>query len=82
MPLYVRDDAARDLAQRLATRRGCTVTEAVRDALREALARDAAEFQRRRDEARKILGELDSLPRLRPGFGDDDLYDEKGMPIL
>jgi antitoxin VapB len=82
MPLYVRDDTARDLAQRLAERRGCTVTEAVQDALREALVRDKAELEGRREQAHDILHALDSLPRRRPGLKDDDLYDEKGMPIL
>jgi antitoxin VapB len=82
LPLYVRDNKARDLARRLAEQRRCTVTEAVRDALREALERDSAEIEERRQRAREILQELDSLPRLRPGVPDDDLYDERGMPVL
>ena len=50
MPLYIRDDDVHALASRLAERRGCTLTEAVRSALNEALAR--AEAARRRAPAR------------------------------
>jgi antitoxin VapB len=82
MPPYARDDDIQELARCLADRRNCTVTEAVRSALREALERDAADIEERRRRAREILARFDATPRLRPGFTDKDLYDENGLPIL
>lgn len=81
MPLYVRDEMVRALAARLAERRNCSVTEAVRAALREALAHDAAERNARREAARAILAEFDAAPGRRLDFDDRDLYDENGLPV-
>jgi hypothetical protein len=81
MPLYIRDDEVRSEAERLARSRHCTITEAVRVALREANARvdaERAERERRLDEA---LARLDNLPR-RSVTTDRDLYDDEGMPVL
>jgi antitoxin VapB len=82
MPLYVRDDEVHEMANRLAQRRQCNVTEAVRAALREALERDEAEIAVRKAAILKILERFDATPPLRPGFTDKDLYDENGLPIL
>jgi hypothetical protein len=82
MPLYIRDDDVHALASRLAERRGYTLTEAVRSALSEALARAEAERAEKLRRTREILAELDAMPDLRPGFTHDDLYDEDGMPVL
>lgn len=82
MPLYIRDDDVRALATELARRRHCTLTDAVRLALQDALDRietERAEKLRRID---NILAELDAAPDLRPGFKHDDLYDEEGNPVL
>jgi hypothetical protein len=81
MPLYIRDDEVRSEAERLARSRHCTITEAVRAALRDANARldaERAERERRLDEA---LARLDALPR-RSVTSDRDLYDDEGMPVL
>ena len=82
MPLYIRDDDVHALASRLAERRGCTLTEAVRSALNEALARAEAEREEKLRRTREILARFDAAPRLRPDFTDDDMYDENGLPIL
>ncbi len=82
MPLYIRDDDVHALANRLAQRRGCTLTDAVRAALQEALERVESERAERLRRTEEILARFDAAPRLRPGFTDRDLYDERGLPIL
>ena len=82
MPLYIRDDGVRDLAQKLAERRRSNVTEAVRSALSEALEREADDLAMRRKRIAAILARFDARPELRPGFTDKDLYDEDGNPVL
>lgn len=82
MPLYVRDEEVRTLAGRLAARRSCTVAEAVRQALEEALADGEARKVAKRRRAREILDRLDAMPRQEPGFTDRALYDQDGVPIL
>jgi hypothetical protein len=78
MPLYIRDDEVRKLAARVAREWGVSVTDAVRRALEREIAdleREAAERDRR---LRERFARLDALPRR--DFGDDDLYDELGLP--
>jgi len=82
MPLYIRDDEVRHLADQLAKQRGCNVTEAVRRALNEALVHDRAELADRKQEIAQILSRFDQTEQLQPGLTDSDLYDESGMPIL
>ena len=82
MPLYVRDDQVKQLADRVAALSRCTVTDAVRTALEHRLREledERIERERRIDE---ILAEFDAEPDLAPGFTDKDLYDENGDPIL
>lgn len=82
MPLYVRDDRVKELADRVASLSRCTVTDAVRTALElrlKELEDDRAERQRKIDE---ILAKFDAGPDLAPGFTDKDLYDEDGNPVL
>lgn len=82
MPLYIRDDDVHAQAERLARRRGCSITEAVRRALREAHERDEGAAEERRRRAAALLAGFDGAPRLRPGFTDADLYDADGGPVL
>jgi hypothetical protein len=82
MGLYIPDEQVRELAAELAERRGCTLTEAVRDALSERLARLDAERQEKLRKTREIIESMKSLPDLRPGFTDKDLYDDDGNPVL
>jgi antitoxin VapB len=81
MPLYVRDDEVRRLANLLAQRRNSNVTEALRAALKEALQREEEDLTERRKRLEEILGRFGG-PEERPGFSDSDLYDESGTPIL
>ncbi len=81
MGLFIRDDAVRDMAKRLAQARRTTVTEAVRGALEHELAaleKGVNERERRLDAA---LAQLDALPR-RAVTSDHDLYDDQGNPVL
>ncbi len=82
MPLYIRDDEVKGLADRLAEQRGCNVTEAVRSALKDALKNSELEVAARKAKLQELLARFDTAPQLRPGFTDSDLYDETGDPIL
>jgi len=82
MPLYIRDDEVRQLADQLAQQRGCNVTEAVRCALIEALRHDCAALAERKHKIMQILSRFDQMDQVRPGMTDSDLYDESGTPIL
>lgn len=82
MPLYVRDDHVKELADRVAALSRCTVTDAVRSALEHRL-RALEDARAERDRAiDEILRKFDEGPDLAPGFTDKDLYDENGDPIL
>ena len=82
MPLYIRDDEVRRLADQLAQSRGCNITEAVRSALREALNHDRARFTERKRDVARLLSRFDRTAQLRPGLTDIDLHDESGTPVL
>ena len=82
MGMNIKSDAAHQMAKRIASRTGSTVTAAVETALREKLERldrthDAeAKYQR----IRKFV---DSLPPAPAGLTSDhsDLYDDDGLPV-
>lgn len=82
MGLYIRDDEVRDLAKRIAARRGATVTAVVRRALEREDAIDDARVEEKLRALREIQTRVAALPELRPDFTDKDLYDEDGNPIL
>ena len=82
MPLYIRDDEVRQLADQLAQQRKCNVTEAVRGALNEALGHDRVKLADRKQDIAQILSRFDQIEPVRPDLTDKDLYDENGMPIL
>jgi hypothetical protein len=82
MPLYIRDDEVRQLANQLAQQRKCNVTEAVREALNEALGHDRAKLADRKQDIAQILSRFDQMEPIRPDLIDKALYDENGMPIL
>lgn len=79
VPLYVRDDEVRRMAQRLAAARKSTVTEAVRRALARELAEIDSERAEREGALRRLFAVFDAAA---PGaaFGDDEMYDEDGLP--
>lgn len=80
--MNIKDPEVRRLALELAQKRGVTMTEAVRQAVDEALRHD-----RQNDDdyvvrgmrlARAIRDDMDA--RGVVALTDDDLYDEKGLP--
>lgn len=81
MPLYIRDDEVHALAGRLAALKCCTVADAVRGALKDALAKVEDQRAAKRARIEEALARLDALPDRRPGFTDRDLYDEDGLPV-
>ncbi len=78
MPLYIRDEEVRRLAARVAQGLGTNVTDAVRKALQRELAELEREEAVRERRLRARFARLDALPR-RP-FGDEEMYDEVGLP--
>ncbi|MFO1036913.1 MAG: type II toxin-antitoxin system VapB family antitoxin [Geminicoccaceae bacterium] len=82
MGLFIRDDEVRVLAKRLAVRRGQTVTEVVRQALKRACEEDEQAVEAKLRALDDIRARVGTMPELRPGFTDNDLYDEDGNPIL
>jgi hypothetical protein len=81
MPLYIRDDQVKELANEVAALRRATVTEAVREALARRLRELRDEESERRRRVDEFLAVLDAEPDLAPGFTDEHLYDENGDPI-
>ena len=81
MPLYIRDDAVKELASEVATLQRSTVTDAVRDALTLRLQQLQDEQDERSRKIDEFLAKLDAEPDLAPGFTDKDLYDENGDPV-
>ena len=80
--MNIKDPEVREAALRLAASRGISMTEAVRQALEEAVARDRQNdphFVERLltigREARLKMDRLGMTP-----LTDDDLYDENGLP--
>ena len=85
MALSIRDPETGRLARELADLTGETMTEAIRKALAERLARArgeaASERQRRRRDLEAILAQAHALPVLDPRSADEILgYDERGLP--
>jgi hypothetical protein len=82
MGLYIRNPRARELARKLAERRGCSLTEVVVAALEREAALEEAQREEKLAALRAIQRRVAELPELRPGFTDADLYDEEGQPLL
>jgi antitoxin VapB len=80
--MNIKDPQVRELARRLAERRGTSLTDAVRQALAEALEREQAS---REGMAERLL-EIGRRAREKADAAgivfltDDDLYDEWGLP--
>jgi len=85
MPLNIKDDRTHDLARRLAAATGESLTEAVRIALPERLARidsrRGAGGRRLADRLDEIARHSGSLPVKRRRSADEILgYDKRGLP--
>lgn len=79
--MNIKDPEVHRMARELAARRSTSATGAVREALREALARDDEARASRVGMADRLLAiaaEARALG-LRP-LTDDELYDERGLP--
>ena len=76
--MNIKDPEVRQMAMMLAAQRQTTATGAVREALREALARHE---ESRSGMAERLL-RLGEVSRTFPDplLTDDDLYDEQGLP--
>lgn len=76
--MNIKDPNVHRLARTLASRRGTTVTGAVRDALTEALEREDAD---REGIAKQLLALAQANRQIAEPIADDDeLYDEDGLP--
>ncbi len=83
MPLNIKDERTHELARRLAAVTGETMTEAVRNALRERLKRQVASRGARplRERLQEIADHCAGLPVVRERSEDEILgYDERGLP--
>ena len=76
--MNIKDPRVRELARELADRRRTSLTNAVRQALVEALDRDRSS---RAGMAERLM-EIGRRAAAKPGpiLSDDDLYDERGLP--
>lgn len=79
MPLFVRDEDVRMMAQRLAEARGTTVTAVLREVLRRELASLEAADAERDGRLRALFA---SWGQEEPGqpWADAAIYDEDGIP--
>lgn len=75
--LNIKDPEVHRLANLLAQRRRTSATGAVRDALREALEREATTRQGLAD---RLLAAADYRQRGGRPLDDRDLYDDRGLP--
>ena len=81
MALNIKSQEAHRLARRLADLTNRSMTQAVTEALREAVARRAPAAQSRRDLLDRISRHAAELPVLDDRGPDDILgYDERGLP--
>ena len=85
MGLSIKNDSVEDMIRTLAARRGVSMTEAVRQAVAEELAReDAARAAEKAEWVARIMAivaEAKTLPRLNDLTDDEILgYDEFGLP--
>jgi antitoxin VapB len=90
MSMNIKDERVHAMARELAARRGTTVTDAVRQALRAELERnsvsDEATKAARAAKQQELLALLESFKTLAWADGrssrelQDELYDEDGLP--
>jgi antitoxin VapB len=77
--MNIKDPEVRELAAELARRRGTSMTDAVRQALLEAVQRERNErdaYVERMTELARQTKDASKVPILT----DDDLYDHRGLP--
>lgn len=79
MPLYIKDREVHAMAQRVATARNTTVTEAVRRALEREVAEIDGERGERDRRMRALFARWDMELPVEP-WDDAEMYDEDGVP--
>jgi len=77
--MNIKDPAIHAAAQRLARARGVSMTEAVRQALEEALRRDRQQDEDYVARGLRLAREVREASE-EPFLTDEDLYDERGLP--
>lgn len=85
MAVLIKDPDADRLIRELAGRTGETITQAVKEAVRDRLRRlplSEQDIAARKRKIAKILAKIDALPRINEHLTDDELlgYDENGLP--
>jgi antitoxin VapB len=85
MTVLIKDDEADRLIRELAGRTGETITDAVKQAVRERLQRvpfNESEIAARKRKLAELFAYFDSLPRINEHLSDDEIigYDEHGLP--
>lgn len=84
MAVLIKDAAADRIIRELASRTGETITEAVKIAAEERLARLPPVSAGRIDmeKVRALLAKIDALPKINTHLTDDEIigYDENGVP--
>ena len=85
MPLNIKDSSAHEAARELARIRGTSITNAVTEAIKEALERERGEKKRYLDDLADVLNEIAlhcaELPLLDSRSPNEILgYDESGVP--
>lgn len=77
--MNIKDPAIHAAAQRLARARGVSMTEAVRQAIDEALSNDRRRIEDYVERGLRLAREVREASD-EPFLTDDDLYDERGLP--
>ena len=85
MAILIKDEEVDRLVRELAGRTGLTITDTVREAVREKLQRVPPaedEIAARKRRLAELLAYFDSLPRTNEHLTDDEIlgYDENGLP--
>jgi antitoxin VapB len=85
MSVLIKDAETDGLIREVASRTGENLTQAVRTAMREKLARLPEPTRAGRLDMAKInafLAEIDAMPKINSGLTDDEIigYDENGVP--
>lgn len=76
--MNIKDPEVRELAERLAGWRHTSLTDAVRQALTEAIEREEINREGMAERLLEIGRRAAAIPG--PYLTDDDLYDERGIP--
>jgi antitoxin VapB len=85
MTILIKDEEVDRLVRELAARTGQTITETVKQAVRDQLQRvppSEDEIAVRKRRLAELLAYFDSLPRTNEHLTDDEIigYDENGLP--